>query len=64
MMEIICTPAAFNRWHAQLIVDGVVECTAVNPYPGCAIRDVVNEFCAKYNDTPKATIRLHITDWE
>lgn len=64
MMEIICTPAAFNRWQAKLVVDGVEECVSINKYPGCAIRDVVNEFCSKYNDMPKTSIKMQVQEWD
>lgn len=61
-MEIICVPVAFNRWQARLLVDGVVECSAINPYPGCAVKDVMNEFFRKYGASSE--IKLQITEWE
>ena len=62
MMEIICDPISFNRWQASLLIDGVVECSAISPYPGCAVKDVMNEFFRKYSAS--STIKLQIMEWE
>ncbi len=61
-MEIVCKPVSFNRWQAVLLIDGVVECSAINPYPGCAVKDVMNEFQRKYQASTE--IKLQIVEWE
>lgn len=63
-MKIVCYPISFNRWKAEFWSDDTLYSEAIGPRPGCAMRDVVNEFCLKYDGMPKGQVTMEITEWD
>ncbi len=63
-MEIVCVPAAFARWRAEVVEDGQVYGVGIGQRPGCAIRDAINDFCLKYSAMPVERIQLTVSEWE
>ena len=63
-MQVRVYPVAFGRWKGELWDEDEQYCTAIGPRPGCVVRDLLNEYCLKYNEMPITNVVMEIVKWE